>query len=109
MMPTCPVCSGCEFSSLIGAWVIQEECELRDRFGEARRPHPISPDQLKDLTNFFHGGEAEIAVCSQCSLLLRRELKPAEAPSYSGEHYDREAIEAVYPQYLSAFRAKEHP
>jgi SAM-dependent methyltransferase len=109
MMPNCPVCSGSEFSCLVDAKVIQEECELRRRFIKDRLPHPVPPDQLKDLTNFFHAGKAEIAVCSECSLLLRRELEPAEAPTYSGEHYDPEAIEAVYPQYLSAFRAKEQP
>jgi SAM-dependent methyltransferase len=108
-VPTCPVCSGSEFSTLVDARVIQQECDLRARFIESRLSHPVAPDQRKDLTDFFHSGKADIAVCSECSLLLRREIEPPPAQSYSADEYDRAAIEAVYPQYLSAFRAKEQP
>lgn len=108
-MPFCPVCSGSEFSTLIDARVIREECQIRRRFIEDRLSHPVSRDQLKDLTDFFHDGSAEIAVCPECSLLLRHELESRSEQSYSAEQYDPSAIEAVYPQYLSAFRAKKQP
>lgn len=108
-MVCCPVCSGREFPTLISAEVIREECQHREQFIRNRLSHPVPPDQLKDLTCFFHQAKAEIAVCSGCSLLLRRELEPLPEGSYAGEQYDPEAIERVYPQYLSAFRAKEKP
>ncbi len=108
-MPQCPVCSGCNFATLVNAHSIQEECELRGEFIERRLSHPVSPDQLKDLTDFFHQSKAEIAICSQCSLLLRRELEPPMAKTYTEEEYAPEATEAVYPQYLAAFRGKEQP
>lgn len=108
-MEICPVCSNREFPTLVSAEVIEEECRIRERFIKHRLAHPVSREELKDLTNFFHGAKAEIAACSVCALLLRRELEGLEADMYSKEEYDLNAIEAVYPRYLAAFRAKEHP
>jgi SAM-dependent methyltransferase len=107
-VPVCPACRGQEFSTLVPPTVLDEERRLRERFVKDRLSHPVSPQQLKDLTDFFHAGKAEIALCSGCSLLLRREFEAANE-TYSDDSYDPKAIEAVYPQYLSAFRAKEHP
>lgn len=106
-MPVCPVCSGGEFSTLVNDRGVRGECQLRERFIRDRLAHPVSSDQLKDLTNFFHAGRAEVAICSECKLLIRRELECQPAKTYSEEPYDPGAIEAVYPQYLSAFNAKE--
>jgi SAM-dependent methyltransferase len=108
-MAVCPVCSGRKFPTLIAADVLQQETKLRERFIQERLAQPVPPDQLKDLTDFFHQANAEIGACSDCALLLRRELEPLPAPAYSAEKYDERAIEQVYPQYLSAFRAKESP
>jgi SAM-dependent methyltransferase len=106
-MEICPVCSGEDFSIAVISSVIQRECEFREQLIERRVSHPLSSSEKKDLTDFFHSANAEILVCAQCSLLIRHELEAAAAETYSEDQYDPQAIEPVYPRYLSAFRAKE--
>lgn len=88
---------------------MEQECRLRERFIRARLTHPVSAGELKDLTDFFHSERADILLCTGCSLLLRHELEPPPARSYSQDQYDPEVIERLYPRYLAAFRRKERP
>lgn len=88
---------------------LDAECRLRERFIQARLCRPASPAERKDLTDFFHAGPAELASCTTCGQLLRRELAPLPAPEYSKETYDPAVIEAQYPRYVNAFRAKADP
>lgn len=108
-MPTCPVCAGTEFSTLVSSHEIERECQYRERFIRQRLSHPASKGELKDLTDFFHQGKAEILACAACQLLLRNELESPPAEAYSEEDYDPAVIEDVYPKYLRAFREKEKP
>lgn len=108
-MPKCPVCAGDLFTSLVPASKIDEECRIRERFVKKRLARPAAPDELKDLTEFFHQGAADILACAGCSLLFRHEHESPPAETYSEDEYDPELMEHVYPQYLSAFRAKEKP
>jgi SAM-dependent methyltransferase len=108
-MPTCPVCGSNAFSSLVSDSQLAEECRLRDGFVRERLEHPASNSELKDLTDFFHQGKAEILVCTLCKLLFRCEHEPPPAETYSEDEYDAASIERVYPRYLDAFHAKERP
>jgi SAM-dependent methyltransferase len=67
------------------------------------------PDELKDLTDFFHQGEADILSCAACGLLVRKEHEPPPAHNYSEDEYDAGVMERLYPRYLAAFRAKAEP
>jgi SAM-dependent methyltransferase len=108
-MQVCPVCGFTEFSILVPAERLESECRRRERFVSERLPRPASPGELKDLTEFFHQGKAEILDCLGCTLLVRKELeKPAEE-TYKEEAYDAAAIERIYPRYLHAFRSKADP
>lgn len=108
-MHTCPVCSGTEFSLLASSSQLAEECRVRERFIKERLARPASPDELKDLTDFLHGEKAEILACATCCLLVRRELEPPPAETYSEDEYDATVMERLYPQYVEVFRRKEHP
>jgi SAM-dependent methyltransferase len=108
-MPTCPVCAGTAFNALVSSDEIESECQYRERFISQRLCRPASNGELKDLTEFFHQGKAEILACAGCQLLFRRELQSPPAEAYSEEDYNPAAIEDVYPKYLRAFREKEKP
>lgn len=108
-MPVCPVCSGTQFSTLVPATKLEAECRLRERFVADRLRRPATGGELKDLTDFFHGEKAEILACTECSLLVRDELDPPPAQSYSQDQYDPGLMERLYPRYLAAFRHKEQP
>jgi SAM-dependent methyltransferase len=94
---------------LVPSGRIQQECRLRERFIQERLPRPASPDELKDLTDFFHGENADILICGECSLLVRNELEPPPARAYSQDEYNPAVMERLYPRYLDAFRRKEQP
>ena len=108
-MPECPVCGGDCFSTLVSSAKLDEECRFRERFVRERLNRPANPEELKDLTEFFHQGRAEILACGNCGLLVRREHEPPPAQTYSEDEYDPALMERLYPQYLQAFRAKEKP
>lgn len=108
-MPTCPVCFGSAFSTLVPSSKIDEECRERERFIAQRLARPASGDELKDLTEFFHQGKADILACATCKLLLREEHQPPAAETYSDDEYDPSVMERLYPRYLDAFRQKEKP
>jgi SAM-dependent methyltransferase len=108
-MSPCPVCAGIEFSTLVPSDEIESECRSRERFIRERLSRPASKSELKDLTDFFHQGKAEILSCTGCQLLVRSELESPPAETYSEDDYDPKVIEDVYPKYLHAFREKEKP
>jgi SAM-dependent methyltransferase len=108
-MPTCPVCSGTGFSTLVPASKIDEESRRREQFVKQRLARPASRDELKDLTDFFHQAKADILACAECKLLLRDEHEPPPAETYSEDEYDPSVMERLYPRYLDAFRRKEKP
>lgn len=108
-MPECPVCGSRDFSTLVPTPDLDEECRLRERFVTERLERTASEGEMKDLTEFFHQGRAQILACGDCMLLFRREQDQPAAETYSEDEYDAASIERVYPQYLDAFRAKEKP
>src|SRR5438045_8282466 len=106
-MLTCPVCAGTVFSTLVPSSRIDEECRTGEHFVKERLAGPVSRDELKDLTDFFHQGTADILACAVCRLLVRDEHEPPTAETYSEDEYDPSVMQRLYPQYLEAFRQKE--
>ncbi len=106
-MLKCPICAETAFSLLVPSRKIEEECGYRERFVEERLARPASRDELKDLTDFFHQGRADILACAGCKLLLRDEQEAPAAETYSEDEYDPSVMEHLYPRYLDAFRHKE--
>ncbi len=94
---------------LVRSSKIDEECRARERFITERLKRPARQDELKDLTDFFHQGRAEILACTECKLLVRNELEVPSSETYSEDEYDPSVMESLYPQYLDAFRRKEQP
>lgn len=105
----CTVCCSEAFATIVSAKKLDEECHIRERFIRERLTRSPSPDELKDLTDFFHQGRAEILQCAACTLLCRRELERLPEGTYSQDEYDPSVIDHQYPSYLNAFRAKEKP
>src|SRR3954451_16578796 len=108
-MTTCPVCAGTAFSVLVPSNKFDEECRYREQFVKERLKRPASSNELKDLMNFFHQGQADILACLECKLLVRDEHEMPPAETYSEEEYDPSVMEHLYPQSLDAFRRKEQP
>ncbi len=108
-MPECLVCRGTAFSTLVSSAQLAQECRIRERFIRQRLARPAAPDELKDLTDFFHQEQADILACENCALLLRNEHEPPPAQTYSEDEYNPSVMERLYPQYLDAFRRKEKP
>src|SRR5690242_11178774 len=92
-MPTCPVCSGTVFSTLVPASKIDKQSRQREQFVKQRLPRPASRDELKDLTDFFHQAEADILACVECELLVRDEHEHPPAETYSEDDYDPSVME----------------
>lgn len=108
-MSDCHVCGSGRFSLLAPSGRLDEECRLRDRFVQERLARPAAPEELKDLTEFFHQEAADLLACGDCGLLVRDEHETPPAQTYSEDEYDASLMECLYPQYLNAFRAKEKP
>jgi len=108
-MPVCPVCSGISFAVAASAERLEEECRIREAFVRERLAQPVQPEELKDLTDFFHGEQADLLECCGCTLLIRKEHEPPPAEEYSEDTYDPGLMERLYPRYVDAFRAKEEP
>jgi SAM-dependent methyltransferase len=108
-MPRCPICKGTAFSVLAPESRLDEECRIRERFIRQRLARPASDDELKDLTDFFHQGQAAVLQCEACTVLVRDEREKPPAETYSEDEYDPTVMEHLFPQYVESFRAKEQP
>jgi 2-polyprenyl-3-methyl-5-hydroxy-6-metoxy-1,4-benzoquinol methylase len=108
-MRVCPVCSSESYVVAVPAERLEAECRTREEFVRGRLTRPARPEELKDLTNFFHGEKADLLECRHCTLLVRNEHEPPPAQEYSEDTYDPGLMERLYPRYLDAFRGKEQP
>lgn len=86
---------------------LREERRIRDVFVKQRLARPANPDESKDLTDFFHGEQADILECDACSLLVRDEHEPPPAQAYEEDDYNPRVMESQFPNYVDAFRRKE--
>jgi SAM-dependent methyltransferase len=86
---------------------LEEECRIRESFVKERLNRRAHPEELKDLTDFFHNERADLLQCQTCTLLLRQAQETPPADEYSVDEYNAQLMERLYPRYVQAFRAKE--
>lgn len=106
-MPVCPVCAGTSFVITSTLEQLEKECRVREAFVRERLSRRAHPQELKDLTDFFHNEPAHLLECQTCTLLLRQAHEVPPAEEYSEDEYDHALMERLYPRYVQAFRAKE--
>ena len=58
-----------------------------------------------DLTQFMHGGPAEILACSLCGMIRRHEEYAAD---YESDRSHTALMKHLYPRYRDAFAQKRH-
>jgi hypothetical protein len=56
-----------------------------------------------DLTQFMHGGPAEIVACVVCGTARRNEQQAAQ---YESDRYDSALMRHLYPRYRDSFARK---
>ncbi|MDZ4799180.1 MAG: methyltransferase domain-containing protein [Bryobacteraceae bacterium] len=103
---SCPVCDGRNFVAAVPAGALRQEVEERNRFVSSRLRRRAPRSELKDLTDFMHGGDAAMSACSACGLLVRLEAYTRAADSYSEDPNDPGVMQHLYPRYVEAFRNK---
>ena len=99
----CALCGASGSYLVRSARGVEWEAALRARFVESRLGHPPAGLEGMDLTQFMHGGPAEIVACAHCGTMRRSEQQPAH---YEADHYDSELMRSLYPRYRQAFAEK---
>jgi hypothetical protein len=103
---SCPVCGAITHYIVRSRSEVELESRLRARFVEARLGHAPVGLEAMDLTEFMHGGPAEIVACAVCGTLRRKEQYAAQ---YDLDRYDSTLMEHLYPRYRDAFaRKRDH-
>jgi hypothetical protein len=82
---------------------VEQESRLRERFVKARLGYFPTGLEAMDLTQFMHGGTAEIVACTLCGTIRRSEEQPAH---YESDYYDAALMTHLYPRYRDAFAQK---
>jgi SAM-dependent methyltransferase len=77
--------------------------ELRRRFFRDRIDGYVDPAAQKDTADVAHGFPAEIAICRDCGILVRRET---EMPHFESEHYENFTMERLLRAHIRAYRHK---
>jgi len=100
---SCPLCGTMSCFLVRSAREVERESRFRARFVEARLGYPPSGLEAMDLTQFMHGGPAEIVACALCGTVRRYEEQTAQ---YESDRYDNALMRHLYPRYLDAFALK---
>src|SRR4051794_6640148 len=105
-LSSCPACGGRILLSAVSAADLRQEVRERNDFIYTRLRRRASRQELKDLTDFMHDGDASIVVCHRCGLLLRSEDQTRATGSYEEDPNDPDLMQHVYSRYVEAFRAR---
>lgn len=103
-MMHCPLCGSSILAEVGSQDQIDAEICLRRQFIWNRLNHHPEPAELKDLTDFMHGGSGRLLQCVECRSILREE---DHVQGYVRDPFDSELVKFLYPRYVSAFEAKE--
>lgn len=101
----CALCGASDAFLVRSASGVERESDLRARFVAARLGRDPVGLEAMDLTQFMHGGPAEIVSCTRCGTIRRNEQEHAH---YESDHYDPELMRCLYPRYRHAFAQKRH-
>ena len=103
---SCPACGGRDWRVAVPAAEIESEIHRRERFVYSRLQRHAGRAELKDLTDFMHGGPARLVACRSCGLIIRDEASVRAVDSYKEDENDHDLMRQVYPRYSAAFRNK---
>ncbi len=99
----CVLCGAPNYFVVRSAREVEQESRLRERFVEARLGHSPAGLEGMDLTQFMHGGTAEIVACALCGTIRRNEERTAQ---YDSDRYDTALMAHLYPRYRDTFAQK---
>jgi hypothetical protein len=88
----CPSCGREDLEILVPCETVAREMQLRSRFYRERIDGRVDRAMQKDLMDVAHLAEAEIAICRDCEILVRRER---ESPKFETDHYEPFAMERM--------------
>jgi hypothetical protein len=100
---SCPLCGALTYRLVRSSREVELECQLRSEFVETRLGHSPAGLEGMDLTQFMHGGPAEIVACKSCGTVRRNEQDLAR---YESDLYDSALMRRLYPRYREAFARK---
>ncbi len=103
MARPCPSCGREDLDILVPCESVAREMRLRGRFYRERIDGRLDPAMQKDLLDVAHHAEAEIAICRDCEILVRRER---ESPQFETDHYEPFAMERMLHAHIKVFRHK---
>jgi SAM-dependent methyltransferase len=102
-MLACPVCQRSDLVIAVPRDVLASEMRLRRRFYRDRIDGFVDRASQKDVLDVAHDAAAEVAMCPDCEVLVRREAK---APRFETDHYEPFAMERMLRAHIKAYRHK---
>ena len=99
----CPNCGSTKLDVFAPADRIRREQQLRRQFFARRIDGYLDDAARKDSADVAHDAGAEILICRDCDILVRRE---ADAPSFETDHYEAFAMERMLRAHINAYRRK---
>ena len=102
-MRPCPSCGREDLEILVPCETVAREMQLRSRFYRERIDGRVDRAMQKDLMDVAHHAQAEIAICRDCEILVRRER---QTPQFETDHYEPFAMERMLRTQIKVFRHK---
>jgi SAM-dependent methyltransferase len=99
----CPSCGNADLEVFASRDRIRREVALREQFFAERIEGHIDRPLEKDQADVARGDTAEILLCRDCDILVRREENP---PRFETDHYEMFAMERMLRAHISAYRRK---
>jgi len=101
---TCPSCGRVDLDVLVSRERVHEELQLRRQFFAERIDGYVDDAEQKDAADVARGSTAEILICRDCDILVRREEHP---PRFETDRYEAFAMERMLRAHIDAYRHKE--
>ncbi|MDQ6799767.1 MAG: class I SAM-dependent methyltransferase [Acidobacteriota bacterium] len=102
-MRPCPSCGREDLEVFASCESVAREMKFRGRFYRERIDGRVDPAMQKDLMDVAHHAQAEIAICRDCEILVRRER---ESPKFETDPYAPFAMERMLRAQIKVFRHK---
>ena len=100
----CPLCHRAPDTLFLDAGVVADEISLRERFFRSRLRGRIPSDAMRDVTDVFLGGPADILRCERCGVLIRAAAPGDDA--FREDRYSVALLQSLHAAHTAAFREK---
>jgi 2-polyprenyl-3-methyl-5-hydroxy-6-metoxy-1,4-benzoquinol methylase len=100
---TCPACGRSDLELFAPRERVSAELRLRQRFFRERIDGRLDEAEKKDSADPTRGGTAEIFICRDCDILVRRD---ANASPWQDDTYAPFAMERMLRAHIRAYRRK---